>query len=177
MVEQTQRLFFALWPDQEVRDALKRRYDKVDEVAVLGRRVALPNLHITLHYLGNTTSAQKTCYIKQARRVFVQPFVLHLNQLGFFPRAAVSWIAPSEVPSALKNLHQSLGAEIKPCGFNIEKRVYHPHVTMARKIRKSGTPIPLRKVLWRVEDFVLAQSVSTPGGVEYRVVERLASAD
>jgi 2'-5' RNA ligase len=174
--EETQRLFFALWPDQVVREALRQQYDEVDDIAGLGRRVAQSNLHITLHYLGNTTVAQKTCFIRQARRVVMQPFVLQLNRLGFFPRASVSWIAPREVPVALKNLHHNLAAEITQCRFNIEKCVYHPHVTMARKLRLSRAPIALRKVLWRVDDFVLAQSVSTPGGVEYRVVERFAAA-
>ena len=177
MAQTTQRLFFALWPDHSVRAALMREYDSLRDLPGLGRRVTPANLHITLHYLGNTSAEQKKCFIEQARRVSFQPFTLTLDRLGFFPRAAVSWIAPAKTPAALNNLHQALGDEIARCGFNSEQRAYHPHVTMARKIKLSHPPEPLNPLTWRVASFALVHSRSQPAGVEYHVIESFPARD
>lgn len=168
----SQRLFFALWPDRQVRLALLQRYADLDASLKQGRPLDMENLHMTLHYLGNTTATQKDCFIAQSRGMVCKPFTVELNQFGFFPRAAVSWIAPTHAPPALLNLYQDMAVALASCGYVSEQRPYQPHITMARKVKCDQQARRLEPINWVVDDFVLVQSVSTGQGVQYRVLDR-----
>lgn len=174
MNDSNQRLFFALWPEQSVRATLLQRYQaQVGDLP--GKPVLASNLHLTLHYLGNTAPALKSCFLRQARRVAFQPFQLTLNSLGFFQRARVGWIAPDSSPESLLGLRQRLADKISGCGFKVESRPWRPHVTMARKVRSDQAPVAIAPVQWWVDSFVLVHSVPTDQGVEYRVMHKFPS--
>lgn len=155
-----------------MRLALQQRYADLDASLKQGRPLDKDNLHMTLHYLGNTTTLQKDCFIAQAQGMVCTPFTVELNQFGYFPRAAVSWIAPTHAPPALLKLYQDLAVVLASCGYVSEQRPYRPHITMARKEKCGQQAIRLEPVNWVVDDFVLVQSVSTGQGVQYRVLER-----
>ena len=55
-----ERLFFALWPDDELRQTLKHHCKPLLRHSG-GRPVALDNLHITLAFLGSVDSGQRQC--------------------------------------------------------------------------------------------------------------------
>ncbi len=68
------RLFFALWPDQRVRESLSAlaRVAKTD----CGGRIMQPrNLHLTLAFLGDTVEAQRDAAVAAASRVKMSPMV------------------------------------------------------------------------------------------------------
>jgi len=162
-----QRLFFALWPDEGVRDAL---------VALTrgalrrGRAVAHENLHITLVFLGAVSPQGRDCAEAAAGGVVGAPFTLTLDRLGSFRRAQILWSAPSEVPSALYDLVGALNRGLMRCGFEPDARAYRAHVTLARKVRGRVPQTTHEPVAWHVDWFHLIESHTRSDGARYRVL-------
>ncbi len=168
----TQRLFFALWPSAPVRQAI------VDMLAGLppsirGRNMQAHNLHITLHFLGQTTPEQRDCMHRAARSLKAAPFTFTLDRLGYFPRAKILWMGATTLPDELAQLHASLGAALTGCDYQVDSRHYQPHVTLKRKLAKMAPVADLRfSIPWPVDEFVLVESVPAEKGVDYRVIEK-----
>ncbi|MCZ6723874.1 MAG: RNA 2',3'-cyclic phosphodiesterase, partial [Gammaproteobacteria bacterium] len=74
-------------------------------------------------------------------------------------------------PEALYDLQGKLGQHLKTCAYTPESRPYSPHVTVARKIFEAPDTVSLQPINWRVNRFVLINSISIPAGVRYEVVE------
>jgi 2'-5' RNA ligase len=173
-VRPAERLFFALWPDEETRASLARV--QRDLAPRNGRRVDPDDVHLTVVFLGPATAEQRDCAERTAAEVAARevaaPFELTLDRIGSFPRAGVFWCGASVCPQPLLGLVLALNRELSNCGFVPERRAYRPHVTLARKARpvvaqELGNPIP-----WRVEELAL---VTGTGAVpRYRVLRRWA---
>jgi 2'-5' RNA ligase len=98
----SRRLFFALWPDAEVRAQLAgvaRRWTR--------RPVADEKLHMTLIFLGQRNEQNVACFRQAASAVQVEPFELQLDYLGGWPRAGIQWLGSSRVPGGLSQLVKS----------------------------------------------------------------------
>ncbi len=169
------RLFFALWPDDETRRelsalqrGLKRRFPRA-------RWIPPERLHLTLHFLGRLPLEQARRCRELARAVRGERFELRLERLGCFPRPRVLWLGPSRVVAALQSLQEDLAGQLVAVGYRMQFNTYRPHVTLARKVaalpQESLQPDGL-PIAWPARDFVLVESVDTPEGVAYRVVER-----
>ncbi len=165
------RIFFALWPDEGLRIKIVENLNRIDLDRDKCRRVANSNLHLTLHFVGNTSIAEMECLDRQAREFDADPFELTLDSSGFFKKPKVLWIGCQAAPQALFDLQGNLGEQISQCAYTPETRPYSPHMTVARKIIGAPGSIPFGPVLWRVNRFVLVESTSGPGGVRYEVVE------
>ncbi len=163
------RLFFALWPDEEVREHIGAFVDTIP--AETGRVVPRYNWHMTLHFIGNTTFDEKVCLDKQARKVRANAFELTIDQTGFFRKPKVFWLGCEILPQALLNLQSNLGKETSQCEYVPETRAYSPHITVARKVTEKPALKLSSKITWHVDRFVLIESVSEAGGVRYRVLE------
>jgi 2'-5' RNA ligase len=165
------RLFFALWPDDEARLKITENLNRFNLDQNKSRLVANNNLHLTLHFVGNTSIAEIECLDAQARLVNSRPFDLILDYSGFFEKPKVLWFGCRQAPRTLYDLHQNLGQKITKCAFEPETRAYSPHVTVARKIIEAPESIAFDPVHWQVNRFVLVESISISGGVRYEVVE------
>ena len=163
----TQRLFFALWPDTQVRVRL----------AVVARQcakrpVADANLHMTLLFLGQCSEQRRACFSQAASQIECEPFELQMDYLGGWSRAGIQWLGTSRIPDVLSGLVHNLAAALEPCGYQAEKRPFVPHVTLARKVRRPKTKAGLEAIRWSVQDFVLIESVAVEGGTRYDVLQR-----
>ena len=165
--EKKRRLFFALWPDDGVRVKLLRVAREY-----VRRPPSAANLHMTLVFLGDCTSQQLLCSRQAAAGLECPMFELEVDYLGAWPRAGIQWLGLGKAPAALPELVGQLQRALTGCGFEPEKRRYVPHITLARNVRNPLVRPALEAVHWSVGDFVLAESVSVPGGVEYRVLDR-----
>ena len=152
----TKRLFFALWPDDPVRDQLHRIQRTLDLSA--GRPVHKADLHITLQYLGQTDQDQLECVKAAASRVDGAGFRLEIDSIHHWRRPRVLWAGLAELPGELRRLVRELGEELAGCGFPPEERSYHPHITLARKVRKAGSFRLEKTVSWVAGEFVLVES-------------------
>ena len=165
------RIFFALWPDDEVRIQIAANLDRIDIDRDKCRPVTNSNLHLTLHFVGNASIAEMKCLDRQARGFDAEPFDLALDCSGYFKKPKVLWIGCQSAPEALYELHGRLGERISQCAYTPETRPYSPHMTVARNIIGAPGSSPFEPVPWRVNRYVLVESISVPGGVRYGVVE------
>jgi 2'-5' RNA ligase len=171
MKQKTVRLFFALWPGEDVRDQLLKASGSV-QLSKRGRCMRKENLHMTLHFIGNTDVNNSSCLQEVAEKVVSQPFTLQLDQVGQFKRAGIVWLGCSSTPSGLYKLHHQLGQIISTCNFQPEKRHYRPHVTLYRKAILAETVPEVSAIHWQVNGFSLISSEQDRQGVIYREVQR-----
>ena len=152
----SKRLFFALWPDDRVRDHLWRLQKRLQLSA--GRLVHKQDLHITLQYLGQANEDQLDCVKAAASRVGVDSFSLEIGSIHHWRRSRVLWAGLADVPDELHFLVRSLGEQLTDCGFPPEERSYRPHVTLARKVR-DAIDVQLEETIpWIAGEFVLVVS-------------------
>jgi len=165
-----QRLFFALWPSEEVRSGL------AEVIASLDVRRAKPvpaqNLHSTLLFLGSVTAQTRICAEKVGEGIAGQPFELRLDQIGFWPKSGILWLGAREMPESLTALVRDLHLGIAGCGIDLDARPFKPHVTLMRKALGVRRERRLDPITWRVDDFALVESKTTPDGAHYRVLTR-----
>jgi 2'-5' RNA ligase len=164
-----QRLFFALWPGGKMRDALTPLLKLKHECG--GRAHPPGNLHITLNFLGGVNADIRDCLEQAAGEIVIPPFELTLDRFGYWSRPRVVWLGSSETPEPLRELVKELNRVVEQCGLEPEQRPYQPHLTLLRKAKQPPSEAAA-EFQWSVKDFVLAESVSTPGGVEYRLLRR-----
>jgi 2'-5' RNA ligase len=169
------RLFFALWPDLPVRDAIARAASQLDvSHAPDGRRQAPERYHLTLQFLGDVSRQSidaEQAALAAGPEVRVPGFELSLDRAGCFARSHVWWFGSRDPPGALSSLHQQLGLALASRGLALEAGDYTPHVTVRRNIRQPLAATPIVPIAWSVRDFVLVDS--RPGTPEpYRVLAR-----
>ncbi len=171
MNKKTHRLFFALWPSEQVRRSIADVALPVSS-QLEGRVIQPRNLHITLHFIGQVTEETKRCMHTAAQSVSGKPFDVKLDHFGYFKRAKILWIGPKQLPDDLVRLQQSLGEALSFCGYETEERKYNPHISLMRKCaRPESVPHELA-IAWTINEFVLVESIQTESGVNYQVIER-----
>ena len=167
--EARRRLFFALWPEPALREALVRLSRRV--VRGKGRAVAPDNLHITLAFLGWIEHERLPCLREAAGSVTAPRFELVLERLGYWPGPRVLWAAPAEIPAPLITLALGLQRALGACGWQPESRPFSPHLTLARKARHRPKVTMVEPVRWPVERFCLVESTTDPEGARYEVLD------
>ena len=167
----THRLFFALWPSEQVRQSIVEVLSSLPP-QVNGRVIQQQNLHATLHYVGQVAESTKDCMHAAAQSVKAEGFQLNLDRLGLFSKAKIFWMGAQNTPEQLMQLHKKLGTALEDCGFVTDERAFAPHLTLLRKCRGPVLENINFSIPWRVEEFVLVESITYKEGVEYQVLER-----
>jgi RNA 2',3'-cyclic 3'-phosphodiesterase len=166
----SQRLFFALWPDAVLQEAIDSHAHKL--IGKHAKRVPAHNLHITLAFLGPVPRGLRACYEQAAAGIQAQAFTLNLQCIGHWPKPRILWLGPPQQPEAMLTLVQNLNAALSTCGYSPETRPYQAHMTLARKVDR---PLPVRDIEpidWAVDSFALVESVTAPEGPRYQVLAR-----
>jgi 2'-5' RNA ligase len=162
------RVFFALWPDKALREALAGQRARC---TAPGRDVPLSHLHLTLAFAGTVATAQLDALRRAADAVRAPPFVLQLDRLDGFEAARVQWLGPSAPPESLQTLARELQQGCRQAGIALREEDFQPHVTLRRNCRK-----PIRKavaaIAWPVSDFALIESGQAGRPGAYRVLGR-----
>ena len=164
-----QRLFFALWPDDEIRAQLASVVSAMPHR--LGKPVANRNLHITLVFLGLVDADMTACFHNQALNIIGKPFRITLSELGYFRRSRVLWLGSEQCPEPLLALVQILNGKLKSCGFRPETRPFSPHITLFRKAHPLRGGLSDIKIEWQVDSFYLVESQTRPEGAQYHLVQ------
>lgn len=169
--KQFSRLFFALWPSDQVRQSI---VDVFSAIAIPdhSRFIQPENLHITLHFLGQVESDRRVCLQQVACALNDKPFVVNLDCLGYFTKAKILWMGCQYLPVELVRLHRDLGESLANCGYQSEFHEYKPHVTLMRKCREPLNANNDFVIPWQVDEFALVESISGSGGVRYQVIEK-----
>jgi 2'-5' RNA ligase len=162
----TRRLFFALWPDEAVRkqlDTAARKYRPQQS-----RAINKANLHATLVFIGSVRDEFLPAIFQAGDSIQPRTFTLYLQQLQVWRRPQVLCLCPESVPDVLHQLHDDLVSALGKNEINFDERSYRPHVTLARKVRKSiDTGVLEKTIEWPVRGFSLIESRSSESGVQY----------
>lgn len=161
------RLFFALWPD----DATRQRFGNlIHNLQGYGRPVSCMNVHATLVFLGNLDEAKQAAMIQAADTIVIEPMRLTFDQLHYWKKPAVVCLCAQLVDMRVSALVEQLTAAALRNRIDIDSRPYKPHVTLLRKAK--GLPqTSVESIVWQANGFCLAESCSTPHGVQYRVLK------
>jgi len=163
---ESSRLFFALWPDEQTRLNLVRLNQSIETKGF--KPVQAHNLHATLVFLGSVDGASELLIKYSVREILAKPFVLTFDQLSYWSKPKILCLTCSHIPDEAGLLVTALNREVASCGLQTDTRPYLPHITLARHARYLPDII-IEPIVWRAEAFVLAESCSEPGGVNYKV--------
>lgn len=166
------RLFFSLWPSEEVAARL-------GEIAATqaeqfgGKPSRLETLHLTLVFLGEVANETLPRLIEAARTVRASAFELDIDHVGYWSHNRLLWAGSSTPNPALAALQEKLAGALSEAGaapFDAG-RPFAPHVTLIRKLPKGRVPpahIPVEPVRWTASGFVLVRSELSTSGSTYR---------
>ncbi len=173
----SERLFFALWPDAVIQEKM-RFVSKQVLKGTNGKPVAAENYHMTLAFLGNVPRKQIANTIDVARDVRFDSFTLQLDCFACWSRSKIGWLGTQQCPTALSTLVMHLGTALKTIGFKPDARPYVPHVTIARRVAAArDIRVETESIIWPSSEFVLVRSETLPTGPVYTRLESFPAAD
>ena len=165
------RIFFALWPD----DALRQQIERNAQAAIHdagGRRIPAGNFHVTLVFIGEVPQEQVAAARLAASETAGHAFTLSLDMLESWTGADVLVYSGERPPAALGELVDRLRISLLRHQFKLQRQTFKPHVTLVRNLPRRLSKRPLPPLSWRVNDFVLVDSKAGPAGSIYTVMER-----
>jgi RNA 2',3'-cyclic 3'-phosphodiesterase len=160
------RLFFALWPTDELRSELAAH--RLEVLRHCGGRPSLPlTLHMTLVYVGRVPEPRVAELISIGDGILHPAFDYQMDVAACFGKAAIAWLGTQNLPRELMELQAKLQAAALHAGFPIDPREFRPHVTVARNINKFVDPWAVAPVTWHVNRFSLIAATPVHNGVRY----------
>ena len=166
------RLFFALWPDESTRAACAQLTRQLSDA---GRPVTAANLHVTVLFLGHVNEVQQQAMLLAARQLKPESMRICFDRLAYWKKPAIVCLdASAQTDPNLLSLVDNLKLAASQNGIAVEQRPYVPHVSLLRKA-KFLPPLQFEPIIWQSQSFCLVESCSTPGGVEYRLLQRWVS--
>jgi 2'-5' RNA ligase len=129
---------------------------------------------VTLVFLGSVAQGQLALACAAAQAIERSAFDLVLDRIQVWPRQHLLCVAPSVRSEPLRTLAIDLRSQLEARGFEVEKRPFRAHVTLARKVNRPQSAEAIELPVWPIRDFALVESETAPAGSEYRVLERWA---
>jgi len=172
------RAFVAIELNEDVADAVSR----LQAALPCGRAVPRENLHLTLLFLGDQSEERLEDLHFGLEKITSLPFELRVAGLGSFggtqPRTVFADVAADPL---LNTLHDKTVSAARRAGVRVERRRFHPHITVARLGRydagakletylaqHADTPLPVLPV----SGFSLWSSMLHPDGARYEILAR-----
>jgi 2'-5' RNA ligase len=161
------RLFFALWPEAGTRQSIyKASRDAL--AAADGKAVPAENLHMTLVFIG-AVAAEAVSLVKSiAASIQGEAIRLELDRYGYWKEPQVLWCGTSRISAAAATLAAKLRERLMEAGFrNLDPKPFVPHVTLARKVHRTGVLGGFGPLMWEAREFALVSSVTGKTGSAY----------
>lgn len=165
------RTFFALWPDEHLREQLARTAALIPPGASRPVRVRPERYHLTLAFLGMLEPAQIQAAQRAASHVRAAPFRLVLDTIGHFAGPNVVWIGPGARSPPLATLKAELDRELLRYNLPVASNPFLPHITCLRGVREPPDA-PTLHLDWPVREFVLVKTIPKPGNSHYQIIAR-----
>lgn len=146
------------------------------------RWIKAENLHITLKFLRDT-AVEKIKNLKEKMSMVcatMRPFELSFEKLGVFPgwtNPRILWLG-FERSSSLQNLAEKIETACNELGFEAEKRLFSPHLTIGRfnqnfpyknsgLLREKCSQLQMHIQKEKVTNIHIYRSILKPSGAEY----------
>ena len=135
------------------------------------------NLHLTLAFLGEIEPERVDLAVEAMREAHGRAFTLRIDSAGRFRRDGgdIWWAGSSSAP-ALAAYQRRLVRELTQRGFELEKRRFYPHITLARRVPNvlpPDTRLLESPVIERVEAASLMRSELGRGAPKYTELARV----
>lgn len=149
------KLFFALWPDQQARQALVRL-----QQPVRGRLIPPEKLHLTMAFLGQQPAEAVPALLDILEAMPAPPLRLDIDCYGYFKRPRIAWAGLSAPPAGLLTLQAELMARLEAAGFSAATHgEFKPHITLAREAKEAPGEFSEAPVVWQVAGLALVESL------------------
>lgn len=157
------RLFVAVNFSKEVKDTLMEVSGMLKSAAASGNFTRRENLHLTLAFIGETANVGAA--MESVEEVAANPFDITLGGVGRFGK--LFWVGVKE-SGKLRDLAMGVDAALSRRGFDIEKRDFKPHVTIAREVEVlAPVKIAVPGISMRVDALSLMKSERVGGRLCY----------
>jgi 2'-5' RNA ligase len=148
------RLFFALWPADELRR-------QIEEATVGparhsgGRVVPARNFHVTLAFIGDVMLESVTA---AAAATSAPRFSMAFDQVEGWPRSNVLVLGAPRTPPELVTLVDHLLFNLLEKQIKLKREVFRPHVTLVRNLPSLRPLQKIERIDWPVQEFALIES-------------------
>jgi len=146
------RLFFALWPDADVRQRLTLMAQQL-KLEGHSRWVDPKNYHVTLAFVGEVPAPQLAVLQQIGRSLRAPRFTFTCDSIEFWRESQVVVAAARAAPRGLLELRTQLNDAI-----GLPQERLRAHVTLARKVTQAPVPQAMSPLLWRATNFSLIRS-------------------
>lgn len=163
------RYFFALYPEPKMAEAFLKQSEQLEKMATF-KVSPLSKLHLTLVYLGAVPQDFLQEAMRVAAHIDIQPFEININQMGIWPRSNTLWLGSHNPSEALSMLVEKLKSSLIGVGFKPEKKLFKPHVTIARQCNVKEKTREVPPIVWSVDTFCLVKSTQREGGSHYEII-------
>jgi 2'-5' RNA ligase len=141
------RLFVAINFHSATRARLIALREELRSKARRGNFPQDENLHLTLAFIGEVRLQQLDKIKAILDTVSFKPFDAAIESVGRFKRGGGDiWWAGLREDKPLMYLQREVEYKLALCGFEMDGRTYHPHITLGRKVITDAQP-------WAVEPF------------------------
>ena len=178
----TKRVFIAINLPETVKEELGKlilQCKKINSKPII-RYVKTKGIHLTLHFLGYLNEEQ----INQVKTVLkniagqYRQTELITGQINAFPnldQPRVIFLSSREkAENSLIDLQKNLGEELEKTGIDVDRRIWHPHLTLARIVgpcQFKTEQIKLPNLGIPIKSIELMESQFLPRGAEHRIIE------
>ena len=132
-------------------------------------------LHQTLAFVGDVRRERIPELVAVGRAQGFTEFDFELDLIRRWPRNRIIWAGSSAPPPAMVELATSLVGQLIHAGFRLEARDFVPHVTLVRNSDRPPASNDKESFCWRVDEFVLVESIRSDKGAHYRIVARFGA--
>ena len=128
--------FVAIELPGQMRAELARIQSALKQLSCGGRFVPARNMHLTLHFIGETSDLHGAVSAVQKSVRGIRPFELHLGRYNCFQKGGsrTSIVEVKGGLSELNALYESLQYAMSDNGFPRERKGYVPHITLGRNV-------------------------------------------
>lgn len=165
------RLFFALWPNDALRQQVCERVQPLRS-GHTARFIPAVNFHVTLVFLGSLPPEALATVIDAAGEVESQAFDLTFDHVETWMSAHIACLAINPTPLALTRLVDQLRARLRARNIEPDQKDFKAHVTIARDWQESMPDEPIEPLIWPASEFVLVESRAAHDGSEYTILNR-----
>jgi RNA 2',3'-cyclic 3'-phosphodiesterase len=165
------RLFFALWPDADMRRQLAEVAAKLT-LPSLSPLVPSANYHLTVAFLGEVERARVAHLLKIGAAQRVPCFTVSLDATEFWARPKIVVTATQNIPLGLHSLWAGLHEATRLHHFadSGERPPLRAHITLARKVAQAPVLQAMSPLKWSVSSFSLICSETGGTHSAYTVV-------
>jgi len=164
------RVFYALWPSSEPREALARLIVTRD-AGPRASPVPAANYHVTIAFVGSVPAERLPVLLGIGAETRAARFALRFEALEYWPKPEVVVASVRTIPPALQVLWDDLHARLAAHDFELAPKRLRPHVTLARKVTQAPVPMVMSPLDWEANNFSLVRSVVGGAHSAYTVVE------